>query len=367
VQKLQVPLQPVELTGKRIPLGQRKLACDEECAKLERKRLLADAFDITPPNLEGVHFGENSLLSDLLADLYRRDPKWVLAVEERCKYLVLGKSKGTSSSLKVHVFCPMTKDKRDALRLIADRWKLKINAAGWEPKRFIVVHATPKSKPPARVIGPKGSPTFNNTPHPPVYDSLVDMDPRLVVSFLDLPREADISALVLRFGGECELVWLNDKNALAVFSDPSRAATAMRRLDHGSVYHGAVVVLQSGGASTASSAWGGAGMAKELAPLKTNPWKNSGVQEPGWRKDSWGSEDCLQASAWKGNDSPIAASVNRWSILDSESTLSSSTVKVEDPATAPQLIASSSTVLPATAPDEAESCDVADDWEKVCD
>ncbi|KAM7279977.1 hypothetical protein ACFE04_007111 [Oxalis oulophora] len=382
VQKLPAPLQPVDLTGKRIPLGQRKLACDEECAKLEKKRLLADAFDITPPNLEALHFGENSALSDLLVDLYRRDPKWVLAVEERCKYLVLGKSRVPNSSLKVHVFCPMMKDKRDALRVIAERWKLAIYSAGWEPKRFIIVHVTPKSKAPARVIAPKGSPTFNNTPHQPVFDSLVDMDPRLVVSFLDLPREADISALVLRFGGECELVWLNDKNALAVFSDPARAATAMRRLDHGSVYHGAVVVLQSGGASAVSSAWGtskeggssSSSNSSTLAPLKTNPWKKAVVQEPGWRKDSWGGEDSdLQASAWKGNDSPIAASVNRWSILDSSETTATASHKIEDPAknpsTGPQLDASSSivpTVLPGAASD-GETSDVVDDWEKACD
>ncbi|KAM0053623.1 putative nucleotide-binding alpha-beta plait domain superfamily, transcription factor NFX1 family [Helianthus debilis subsp. tardiflorus] len=64
------------------------------------------------------------------------------------------------------------------------------------------------------------------------------MDPRLVVALFDLPSDADVSALVLRFGVECELVWLNDKNALVVFSDPARAATAMRQLDHGSVNYG---------------------------------------------------------------------------------------------------------------------------------
>ncbi|KAJ6418643.1 hypothetical protein OIU84_001916 [Salix udensis] len=227
--------------------------CDDECAKFERKRVLADAFDINPPNLEALHFGENSSVTELIGDLYRRDPKWVLAVEDRCKYLVLSKSRGTTTGFKIHVFCPMLKDKRDAVRLIAERWKLAIYSAGWEPKHFIIIHATPKSKPPSRVIGIKGTTTLSAS-HPPVFDALVDMDPRLVVSFLDLPREADISSLVLRFGGECELVWLNDKNALAVFNDPARAATAMRRLDHGSIYYGAAVVPQNSGASLGSPA-----------------------------------------------------------------------------------------------------------------
>jgi transcriptional repressor NF-X1 len=342
--KLPASLQPVESTGKKIPLGQRKLMCDDECAKLERKRVLADAFDITPPNLEALHFGENSAVTELIGDLYRRDPKWVLAVEERCKYLVLGKSRGTTSGLKIHVFCPMLKDKRDAVSLIAERWKLAIYSAGWEPKRFFVVHATSKSKPPPRVIGIKGTTTLSS--HPPVFDVLVDMDPRLVVSFVDLPREADISSLVLRFGGECELVWLNDKNALAVFNDPARAATAMRRLDHGSLYHGASVVPQNTGASVASpanNAWAVAGTAMEgtVAALKGTSWKKAVVQETGCKKYSWSGEEWsdggsadVQASAWKGKEAPIVASINRWSVLDSEKADSSSaaSVKMEDPA-----------------------------------
>ncbi|PIA32638.1 hypothetical protein AQUCO_04400077v1 [Aquilegia coerulea] len=317
VQKLPVPLQPVEENGKKVPLGQRKLVCDEECAKMERKRVLADAFDISTPNLDVLHFGENSTVSDLLVDLFRRDSKWVLAIEERFKYLVTGKNKGgTTHGLRVHVFCPMLKEKRDAVRLIAERWKLSVHAAGWEPKRFLVVHVTPKSKVPSRMLGPKGSLPMNVS-HPLVFDPLVDMDPRLVVSLLDLPGESDISALVLRFGGECELVWLNDKNALAVFSDPVRAATALRRLDHGSAYH-SVVALHNGGASAASSgtsAWGGAGV------TKTNPWKKAVVQESQWEDDSWGSENLsggsyVHGQVWKGKEASFASSGNRWNALD---------------------------------------------------
>ncbi|GAV63752.1 zf-NF-X1 domain-containing protein [Cephalotus follicularis] len=380
VHKLPVPLQPVS-PGKKIALGQRKLMCDDECAKLERKRVLADAFDITQPNLDALRFGESSVVSELVVDLYRRDPKWVLAVEERCKYLVLGKSRGTTSNLKVHVFCPMLKDKRDALRVIAERWKLAISAAGWEPKRFIVVHVTPKSKAPPRVIGVKGSTTIS-VPHPPVFYPLVDMDPRLVVSFLDLPRESDISALVLRFGGECELVWLNDKNALAVFSDPARAATAMRRLDHGSGYHGASVAPQNAGASVASSGanvWGGA-----LAALKSNAWKNVVALEAGWREDSWGGEKLsggssadLQSSAWKGKEAPIPASINRWSVLDSETALSSTAASLKTEDAGKQVGPHSTSGLelnvcgsiimgqPGAAHNETQISDVVDDWEKA--
>lgn len=381
-QKLPAALQPLESTSKKISLGQRKLMCDDDCTKLERKKVLADAFDITPPTLEALHFGENSAVTELLGDVYRRDPKWVLAVEERCKHLVLGKSRGTIGDLKLHVFCPMLKDKRDALRIIAERWKLAVTAAGWEPKRFIVIHVTHKSKPPPRIIGVKGA-TVLNASHSPSFDPLVDMDPRVVVSFMDLPREADISSLVLRFGGECELVWLNDKNALAVFNDPARAATAMRRLDHASAYHGAVTVFQNSGSSmpaTTSNAWTGAGAAKG------NPWKKAIVQESGWSEDPWGGEEWsaggsadVQASAWKAKEAPIATTVNRWRVLDSEMSSSSSapSVKVEapvkqaeshqQPVIEPKSTTSNTSEQPGGILDGAESSEVVEDWEKAYD
>lgn len=393
IQKLPSPLQPIEANGKKIPLGQRKLMCDDECSKVERKRVLADAFGVTTPNMDALHFGENSAASELFGDLFRRDPKWVLSVEERCKWLVLGRGRGGSNALKVHVFCPMLKEKRDAVRLIAERWKLTVNAAGWEPKRFIVVHVTPKSKAPARVLGAKGSnPT--NLLHPPVFDPLLDMDPRFVVALFDLPRDADVSALVLRFGGECELVWLNDKNALAVFSDPARAATAMRRLDHGSVYYGAVVLNQNGSASSGVGAWGAgavAGVVKDggaLAAMKGNPWKKAVVQElPDRKESSWGVAEewagvgnvsSVEASSWKGKEPPIAAVANRWSVLDPEvrhsTSLTASSVQSEEsekhkgsyvlPGTVAKAISSN---VGGQLEGKIESSDVADDWEEACD
>ncbi|MQL71057.1 hypothetical protein Taro_003363 [Colocasia esculenta] len=364
IQKLPVPLQAVEGNGKRVPLGQRKLTCDEECAKIERKRVLAEAFDITPPNLDALHFGENSSVSELLADLFRREPKWVVAVEERFKFLVLGRSKGSSSSsLRGHVFCPMAKDKRDAVRVMAERWKLSVHAAGWEPRRFLVVHVTPKSKPPARIIGSKaGVPIISI--NPPVFDSLVDMDPRLVVALLDLPRDADISALVLRFGGECELVWLNDKNALAVFADPARAATALRRLDHGSVYHGAVVLVQNAGASgppAVTSAWGSGAKDAGAAARHVNPWKKVVASD----SDSWGAADAA-VPVWRANEGPIPASRNRWNVLDSDASSNlpaSESPEVKSPVH--QVESSSASELRAGAPPRSVASEEVDDWENL--
>ncbi|KAM0846965.1 hypothetical protein ACQ4PT_055327 [Festuca glaucescens] len=333
IEQLPWPLQPVDSNGKRVPLGQRKLCCDEECAKMERKRVLAEAFDITQPNLDALHFGENSNASDLVSDLYRREPKWVLAIEERCKFLVLGKTRGnSSSSIKVHVFCHMTKDKRDAIRLIADRWKLSVQAVGWEPRLFVTIHVTPKSKVPARVLGSKaGVPVSASHPY---FDPMVDMDPRLVVAMLDLPREADVSSLVLRFGGECELVWLNDKNALAVFGDPARAATALRRLDYGSAYQGASMFCPSSitQVSASGNVWVGAQReGGSVAKTSANPWKTAGASDSdpsgGWTVlgHSPGTSVLGQApgSAWRRGDAAgQVMGTNRWNALESATTSS---------------------------------------------
>ncbi|KAF3663577.1 hypothetical protein FXO37_11923 [Capsicum annuum] len=151
-----------------------------------------------------------------------------------------------------------------------------------EAKRFIIIYVTPKSNAPTRILGAKGC-TVNNIAQHVVFDSLVDMDPRLVVALFDLPRDADISALVLRFDIECELVWLNDKNALAVFNDPARTATIMRRLDQGSTYYGATVVPQgsvSSAGATTTNVWGVSRAIKDregVADLRGNPWKKATV------------------------------------------------------------------------------------------
>jgi transcriptional repressor NF-X1 len=326
IQKLPVPLHPLEANGKRVPLGQRKLACDEECAKLERRKVLANAFDITPPDLDGLHIGDNSAsMSEFISDFMRRDAKFVISVEERCKFLVLGKAKGTSSvsgssSMRVHVFCSMLKETRDVVRVIAERWKLSVHAAGWEPKRFLVVHVTPKSRAPQRILGLR--PGVPVTAHPLAFDPMVDMDPRLVVAMLDLPREADVSALVLRFGGECELIWLNDRNALTIFNEPARAATALRRLDYGSAYHGAVVAMPTSfgfaSGTGAGKGMGGSGVGRNV----TNPWKKALVSDP----NPWGDSgsvvdsvgDLARPARHENEAAPMTTLTNRWKVLGSD-------------------------------------------------
>ncbi|PHT87750.1 hypothetical protein T459_09856 [Capsicum annuum] len=176
------------------------------------------------------------------------------------------------------------------------------------------------------------------------------MDPRLVVALFDLPRDADISALVLRFDIECELVWLNDKNALAVFNDPARTATIMRRLDQGSTYYGATVVPQSSVSSAGATT--------------TNVW---GVFRA--IKDREGVADLRVApSAWRVNEAPPAASSDRWSILEPEITSSlpraSITIKqlISQPKGSGSVSSSKSQHVGV-----GDMADVVDNWDKAYD
>lgn len=359
--KLPAPLQPVQSNSNRVPLGQRKLACDEECLKLEKKKILADAFGIcTTVDLPGV----NEQISELLAELIRREPQWVSAVEERFRYLVLGKTKASSSSIRVHVFGPMPKDKRDMLRHLAERWNLSICSAGWEPKRFLVIQATQKSRAPVRSIMPKGSlPTIGSVQAPP-FNSVVDMDPRLVLALFDLPREAEVSSLILRFGGECELVWLNDKNALAIFTDPARAATALRRVDHASVYRGAIVVPHTGGLPN-RNAWA----TKDGTAEKANAWKKN-EQQSVWMEDSWGEDwSSVEVSrpVWQIQRNPILTTRNPYGALEKYNAGETSSTNVAQPSSKPVISVGSSEVSSSQENQNKYSSSEVDDWEKAFD
>ncbi|XP_078429482.1 NF-X-like 1 [Wolffia australiana] len=310
----------------------RRLACDEECEKAERRRVLAEAFAPSPS------LGESPVAPELDLELLRREPRWALAVEERFRALVLGRAPARGT--KVHVFCPMVKDKRDAVRALAERWRLAVHATGWEPRRYLTVRVTPKTRPPVGGGGkPAGLPAFNPA---------LDMDPRLVVALLELQGEADISALVLRFGGDCDLVWLNEKNALAVFANPARAVTAMRCLDSGTPYRSAAVLPEGAGPSAAAKGEGpwkkheanpmefpAAVVGASLRGAKAEgPWKKLVTRE-------------ANSSAAAG-EGLVTAAPNRWSIL-------------EDDAVAPELAAATAASAGPLLSEEV------DDWEKLSD
>lgn len=317
--RLPGPLQPLEGKDReRVPFGQRKLACDNDCAKFEKKRLLADAFGATPPG-EGLPGLEGGVVgSEMLAEFARREPQWITAIEDRFKYLVQGPKSGTGAvgNLRLHVFCAMVKERREAVYQMAERWGLTVTGVGREPRRFVITHVTSKSKVPSRSLFPKASPVGVATPtRVPPFNPTVDMEPGLVVALFDLPREADVSTLVLRFGGECELVWLNDKNALAIFGDAGRAATALRRVDHASSYRGATGMAPAVGPSLSrGGAWG---IQTTVAAGNKATATRKGIQDSNWVEDAWDDDQRWkqEAGAWQSKVLPVTISKSPWSAL----------------------------------------------------
>ena len=186
---------------------------------------------------------------------------------------------------------------------------------GREPRRFLTVYTSSKTKvPPIRNLFGKSPLPLPGQAQAPAYNPSLDMDPRLVVGLFELPRDADISSLVLRFGGECELVWLNDRNALAVFSDMARAATAIRRVDHASVYYGAIKMMPF---QAMDSGGGRGGDSLKWPPRK---FRTGQQESSSWSEDAWGEEvgrDNSQPSkvVWD-RGGPLITSVNPWGALD---------------------------------------------------
>ncbi|MCO5567244.1 hypothetical protein L7F22_020933 [Adiantum nelumboides] len=313
-----LPLQPID--GKaRVPLGQRKLACDEDCAKLEKKRVLADAFGMTGVPVDPALSAESvQAASEALRELLIRDPQWILAIEDRFKYLVLG-AKSNAAPIRVHVFGFLPKEKRDVIWQLAEKWNLTVNAVGREPKRFLTVHVNSKSRSPhTRMLFGRSALPLPGQAQALAFNPSLDMDPRFVVGLFELPREGDISTLVLRFGGECELVWLNDKNALAVFSDMMRAATAVRRVDHASAYTGAIRASFTTATGASVKGWG----TSEGATTSKAPSRKKNFQESTWSEDAWGDEwgRWEARTAWDTKGPPISTSVNPWGALEHDET-----------------------------------------------
>jgi transcriptional repressor NF-X1 len=357
---------------------------------MEKKRILADAFgvaesaaDISPESMHDA--------SDALRELLKRDPQWVLSVEDRFKYLVLGTTKSpTSGPIRVHVFRVLPREMREAIRQIAERWSLMVSAAGREPKRFLTVYASSKTKaPPMRSLFGKSPLPLPGQAQAPAYNPSLDMDPRLVVGLFELPRDADISSLVLRFGGECELVWLNDRNALAVFSDMARAATAIRRVDHASAYCGAVRMMINAPPERAAlgdgSSSSGGGM-KWPGPRKVSKQESSSsswLEDDAWGEEVGKAQHHSQPSTvvWE-KGGPLITTANPWGALDESRSRDrhqektavvsagdssrSSRSKVQDKSGASSSSSSSANAANAVAPSHAKIVHApAEDWEDL--
>ncbi|XP_002969132.2 NF-X1-type zinc finger protein NFXL1 [Selaginella moellendorffii] len=325
-------------TRDKAPASQRKLSCDDDCVKTQRLKSLADALGIETNGDPLTAYGS----SDCVQEMAKRDSQFVTAVEDRFKYLLLGpKSVACVTGLRVHVFAPLPKDKREVIYQLAQRWNLSSSSVGWEARRYLVVHVNSKSKMPGRLI------KLNVVA--PLFNPGLDVDPKLVVALLDLPGEGDISRVVLRFAGECELIWLNDRNAITIFTDPSRAATALKRVDHATPYHGAFVLplLGSGAVVHKQLGWGAPSSSSARAPSPPRAHGHRGdeakVEEPG-------------RGVWLKRN-PVTLVSNPWKALEQDKGSSSSGSAASGSVEARSLAAKAAE----------DDQNVVDDWETAYD
>lgn len=119
---------------------QARLQCDEECAALERKKRLAEAFDITDDSDPFNVRSSASKFSDSLKDDARKDFKFVSDIEKEMEALVEAVNKGKSNK-KSYCFPPMNRDHRRIIHDLAQVYGLESVSYDSEPKRNVVVTA----------------------------------------------------------------------------------------------------------------------------------------------------------------------------------------------------------------------------------
>ncbi|XP_006975399.1 transcriptional repressor NF-X1 isoform X1 [Peromyscus maniculatus bairdii] len=119
---------------------QARLQCDEECSALERRRRLAEAFDISDDSDPFNVRSSASKFSDSLKDDARKDLKFVSDIEKEMETLVEAVNKGKSLK-KSHCFPPMNRDHRRIIHDLAQVYGLESMSYDSEPKRNVVVTA----------------------------------------------------------------------------------------------------------------------------------------------------------------------------------------------------------------------------------
>ncbi|ELW70258.1 Transcriptional repressor NF-X1 [Tupaia chinensis] len=119
---------------------QARLECDEECSALERKKRLAEAFDISDDSDPFNIRSSGSKFSDSLKDEARKDLKFVSDIEKEMETLVEAVNKGKNSK-KSHCFPPMNRDHRRLIHDLAQVYGLESVSYDSEPKRNVVITA----------------------------------------------------------------------------------------------------------------------------------------------------------------------------------------------------------------------------------
>ncbi|CAB4032503.1 transcriptional repressor NF-X1-like, partial [Paramuricea clavata] len=155
--------QTVDISG-LMNLDERKsqLDCDDECARQQRNRALAEALGISRPDTPEVvqypHFVEEH---------GRANMKFVYFVEDALDYLVKNVAKVQSQQLS-HSFAPMNNKSRRFIHELATMYGCTSISYDQEPNRNSVVTANKDSRCPRVKLSSQLQRQMNPQPPPPV-------------------------------------------------------------------------------------------------------------------------------------------------------------------------------------------------------
>ena len=112
----------------------KSIPCDQECARLERNRKLASAFEIDPE----THTDDHVPYSSATLSFYRENAQWAQAREREYRIFAADENERRLR------FKPMQKRQRGFLHSLAEDFGLDSESMDPEPHRHITIFKTPK-------------------------------------------------------------------------------------------------------------------------------------------------------------------------------------------------------------------------------
>ncbi|KAF7578981.1 R3H domain containing protein [Pyrenophora tritici-repentis] len=109
------------------------LKCDEECARLERNRVLALALNVDPE-----HQNDHIPYSDATLNMYQQNSTWAATQEKRLRLFA------ADSDEKRLRFKPMPRNQRAFIHSLAEDFGMDSESMDPEPHRHVAIFKTPK-------------------------------------------------------------------------------------------------------------------------------------------------------------------------------------------------------------------------------
>lgn len=111
------------------------MECDDECARLERNKRFADAFNIDPTAVRDEHVP----YSDEVLNLFKKNTTWAQEIEHDFRDFADAKDRISRT------FEPMPAPKRQFVHVLAKDYGMFSQSLDFDPKRFVLLRKTERS------------------------------------------------------------------------------------------------------------------------------------------------------------------------------------------------------------------------------